>query len=386
MSAHWIPMRAGLEDDPHVTAAAARLDVDPDLIVGKLKRMWSVADEQTDDGVLVGWTPAMLDRKVGLPGFAEALVKGPKGDGADPWLVVRPANCEPAALIVPEFEKHMGSKGRMRERARTRAAALRDENRTDTRTRSARKAHAEAHGPGTTVTAQRQEEQKTPPVPAAQGHPPALREEPRPGGAAPLSTEHGALGTPTVPGGMTGADLELARGMEAIAAESARRPVPDAPASRLTTGRKPKPRAHGFERFYGGYPRKEAPDAAERAFVRAVGRMRSRDPTMTAEAAAARIAERAAAFAMSDVARGPREFIPHPATWLNDGRYDDDDGAWQRGGDGGSGGGSGGNSGVGGGRGDAGAGAAPRGPASGAGPRDRGGAAGARGAGAVRRT
>ena len=36
------------------------------------------------------------------------------------------------------------------------------------------------------------------------------------------------------------------------------------------------------------------------------------------------------AFAASPIGRGDKQYIPHPATWLNNGRYDDDPATWVR--------------------------------------------------------
>lgn len=387
----WVKIRTCLRQDPHVIRLATTMKLPKVTIVGALTLMWSIAYDAKKRGLLEGWDAEMLDAEIGVPGFSAAAMAGLDGKGGDAWLEVAE---EGRSLLCPRFEKYMGEKAIKTDENTDRQRRLRDG-----------KDAAKRDGPGSVAPDARQQRDSV----ARSARPDRDRdgdktEEPSPsvlrtdtppaspGGEFPRLADGPEVGQPAqepdapsatpAPGGLRGADLELARGMEAIAAGDARRApgaVPDAPASRLTTARKGKPRAHGFEPFYAAYPRKEAPDAAERAFVRAVGRLRSRDPTLSAEAAAARIGERAAAFAKSDVARGPREFIPHPATWLNDGRFDDDDGEWRRDGDErGSGGG--------GGRGDAGAGQAPRAAAPGAGPGDRGRAALSRGAGAVRRT
>lgn len=76
-------------------------------------------------------------------------------------------------------------------------------------------------------------------------------------------------------------------------------------------------RAPRFSEFYDPYPRKAGRGAAERAFARAVTRVRAAggDPKT--------IVEGALRFAADPNLPEP-QFIPHPATWLNADRWDDD--------------------------------------------------------------
>lgn len=68
----------------------------------------------------------------------------------------------------------------------------------------------------------------------------------------------------------------------------------------------------GFAEFYMAYPRKVAKDAARRAFEKAA---KTTDPAV--------IVEGARRFAQ-DPNLPDKQFIPYPATWLNDGRWDDE--------------------------------------------------------------
>lgn len=71
----------------------------------------------------------------------------------------------------------------------------------------------------------------------------------------------------------------------------------------------------GFDRFWAEWPRKVGKQGAQRAFRTARRRGASIDHLVAATR------QHAAAW----IAQGtPRQFIPHPATWLNDGRYDDE--------------------------------------------------------------
>ena len=69
----------------------------------------------------------------------------------------------------------------------------------------------------------------------------------------------------------------------------------------------------GFSEFYELYVRKQDRARAMRAYARALGRT---DPETIERALRAQLPE------MRDkVARGEKEFIPHPATWLNNDRW-----------------------------------------------------------------
>lgn len=68
----------------------------------------------------------------------------------------------------------------------------------------------------------------------------------------------------------------------------------------------------GFAEFYMAYPRKVGKEAARRAFDKAA---RSTDPAL--------IVDGARRYA-SDPNLPEKRFIPHPASWLNAGRWDDE--------------------------------------------------------------
>lgn len=82
----------------------------------------------------------------------------------------------------------------------------------------------------------------------------------------------------------------------------------DAPAETKTS-------ADWFDEFWTGWPRKIAKSAARTKYLAAV--KKGADPTHINQAAAAQCAAWRAAG--KDV-----QYIPHPATWLNQGRYDDE--------------------------------------------------------------
>ena len=87
---------------------------------------------------------------------------------------------------------------------------------------------------------------------------------------------------------------------------------------------KPKkpPGGERFAEFWQAYPRKVGKQAAARAFEKAT--KAGTDP----EAIVAAGTAYGAATALWD--KADQQFIPHPSTWLNQGRWDDDPNTWSR--------------------------------------------------------
>ena len=102
MAGDWIPMRCDLATDPAVISISETLQIEEDLVVGKLHKLWSWADQQTEDGNAVGVTLAWLNRYVCVEGFAEAM----KEAG---WLVVGNRG-----ISLPKFEVYNGKSGKKR--------------------------------------------------------------------------------------------------------------------------------------------------------------------------------------------------------------------------------------------------------------------------------
>lgn len=73
MAIPWIKVEVGLRRKPAVKRLARILGVEPDLVVGKLVRLWSWADEVTEDGVIQHATKSDVDEEVGAMDFADAL-------------------------------------------------------------------------------------------------------------------------------------------------------------------------------------------------------------------------------------------------------------------------------------------------------------------------
>lgn len=81
-----------------------------------------------------------------------------------------------------------------------------------------------------------------------------------------------------------------------------------------------------FEMWFASYPRRVAKAAAFKAWQKVIPWI-AMDRECTREQAREIIIKATHEFARSPVGQG--EFCPHPATWLNSGRYDDDPREWQ---------------------------------------------------------
>ncbi len=93
MAADWIMMRVDLAEDPAVIFIADRLNMDVDLVVGKLFRLWKWANVHTTNGNAVGVTKTWVDAYLRAEGFASAMI------GAD-WLRERENG-----IVFPRYER-----------------------------------------------------------------------------------------------------------------------------------------------------------------------------------------------------------------------------------------------------------------------------------------
>jgi len=102
MAGDWIKMRCDLADDPAVVGIAGALDIEEDLVVGKLHRLWAWANRQTEDGNAPHVTLSWLDRYISVTGFADAMVNVG-------WLVVTEGG-----ILIPDFDKHNSKSAKKR--------------------------------------------------------------------------------------------------------------------------------------------------------------------------------------------------------------------------------------------------------------------------------
>lgn len=118
MAGEWLKFECATPDKPEVFAITSKLGWDdPDLTVGKLFRVWRWFDQQTIDGNAAGVTPALLDRVVGVSGFANAMA-------SVGWLMI-----SEFGLALPNFERHTGVSAKARALTAKRVANHRTNNR-----------------------------------------------------------------------------------------------------------------------------------------------------------------------------------------------------------------------------------------------------------------
>lgn len=103
MAGDWIKMRIDLRRHPKVVRMASACGADRYRVIGGLLAVWAVFDEQTEDGHLDGYTPAVMDEEIGWPGFSASMI-------SVGWLQFHPEN----GLSMPEFGEHNGQSAKRR--------------------------------------------------------------------------------------------------------------------------------------------------------------------------------------------------------------------------------------------------------------------------------
>ena len=113
MAGDWIKMQKSLPRAPKVIRIASALGTDRLRTVGGLFSAWCLFDEQTEDGILTGYTPELFDEIVGLPGMARAME-------SVEWLEIGQD-----FLVVPRFDEHNGASAKRRAQDRDRKQSTR---------------------------------------------------------------------------------------------------------------------------------------------------------------------------------------------------------------------------------------------------------------------
>ena len=107
-------MRGNLWDDPRVAAIVDATDTSEATVIGALYWLWATADDHTEDGMLQGMTVRQVDRKTGIPGFAQAV--------ADiGWIEV-----EATGVRIVRFDEHNGASAKRRASESRRKVSARD--------------------------------------------------------------------------------------------------------------------------------------------------------------------------------------------------------------------------------------------------------------------
>lgn len=114
MAGDWIKMQKSLPRDPRVIRIASALNADRLRTVGGLFSAWCLFDEQTETGIVSGYTPELLDELVAFPGLARAM----ESVG---WLEIGED-----FLAVPRFDEHNGQSAKRRAQDRNRKMSARN--------------------------------------------------------------------------------------------------------------------------------------------------------------------------------------------------------------------------------------------------------------------
>lgn len=103
MAGEWIKFEASTPEKQEVfTITVAMGWDDPDLTVGKLLKVWRWFDQQTVDGNAPRVTAALMDRIIGVTGFAQAMCDVG-------WLLA-----DEHGITLPNFERHNGQTAKNR--------------------------------------------------------------------------------------------------------------------------------------------------------------------------------------------------------------------------------------------------------------------------------
>lgn len=130
----WMKMRTNLWDDPRVGAMVDDTQTGEAAIVGALYWLWATADKHSSDGLLVGMTLRQMDRKTGVPGFAQAIAR-------IGWVIETDAGVQ-----IVRFDEHNGRSAKRRASESVRKVSARDADKM--RTRCAQGAHLEGEREG----------------------------------------------------------------------------------------------------------------------------------------------------------------------------------------------------------------------------------------------
>lgn len=98
----WIKFETATSEKPEVWAIATRLGIDADAVVGKLLRIWAWFDTQTVEGNAPSVTKALLDSKVSVSGFCQAMIEVG-------WMIE-----EGGRISLPNFDRHNGKTAKNR--------------------------------------------------------------------------------------------------------------------------------------------------------------------------------------------------------------------------------------------------------------------------------
>ena len=110
MSGDWAKVELNTPDKSEIWMIAEILDIDPDAAFGKVFRVWAWFDEHTENGNASSVTKRLLDRKVGVTGFCDAMLQAK-------WMIEKDDQ-----IILTNFGKHNGETAKKRANTAKRVA------------------------------------------------------------------------------------------------------------------------------------------------------------------------------------------------------------------------------------------------------------------------
>jgi len=122
---NWIPIEKDTPLKPEVFAISNAMQMDPDMVFGKLVRMWMWFDQMSANGHAPSVTKKDIDALVRAPGFADAVHQCG-------WIEV-----DDAGITMVNFDYHCGKSAKRRKMDQRRKSASRDNGPTSVRNVSA---------------------------------------------------------------------------------------------------------------------------------------------------------------------------------------------------------------------------------------------------------
>ncbi len=120
MADFWIKVEKGTPDKPEVLQMAADLNIeDPDTITGKLVRVWSWFDSNSENGHAPSVTNVLLDRLTGVKGFCDSMI-------LVGWL-----EKTDDGVLIPNYDRHLGQSAKKRGLDAERKRKSRDKSRKE---------------------------------------------------------------------------------------------------------------------------------------------------------------------------------------------------------------------------------------------------------------
>ena len=139
MADFWIKVEKCTPDKPEILEMAADLGIeDPDTVMGKLIRVWSWFDSNSEKGHAPSVTIVLLDRLTGVRGFSEAMIKVG-------WMKKN----SDGSIIVPHYDRHLGKGAKKRASDSERKRVQREKEKA-----LSAKSHGECHTESVTGSGQ----------------------------------------------------------------------------------------------------------------------------------------------------------------------------------------------------------------------------------------